>query len=173
MNAPEEHVLAEGAAMVGDHEGPVYPRSLPRVQPAGSPLSARARRPSAGQIDLVIVKWMSLYDREWPDPDLGRAKCGARGQGWRTGKLYGGAFWIEERRKRCVQSIWVEPEYRHGARHIVSGQPTIVDRSGTHPVDLADLLGKMLRKARVVCALEPMSTAGLRWVKRQGFAIVK
>lgn len=91
-----------------------------------------------------------------------------------AGYVLGGAFWTKEGKQRCVQSIWIEPEYRFGAKHIRTALPTLVDRAGA-PIDLAAMLGKMLRgkPANVTCALEPMSAAGLRWVTRQGFAIVK
>jgi hypothetical protein len=77
--------------------------------------------------------------------------------------IFGAAFWIEERGRRCVQSIWIEPEYRRAARHVRTGEG-----SG---IDLGYLLAAMAREAGIDCALRPVSTAGKSWATRQGLRL--
>lgn len=85
--------------------------------------------------------------------------------------LYGAAFWIEEYGKRCVQSIWVEPEYRGDARHLRTKEPIVVRADTRAPLKLADLLAQMLRDAGVRCTLRPVSKAGELWSRKQGFLL--
>lgn len=82
--------------------------------------------------------------------------------------LYGGAFFIEEYGRRCVHSIWVEPEYR--------GAFAMTIRGGTQDGTLfrvPDLIGRMLRDAGVRCVLPPISKAGKGWARRQGLRVVR
>jgi hypothetical protein len=85
--------------------------------------------------------------------------------------LYGAAFWVEEYGRRCVQSIWVEPEYRGDARHIRTGEPVLRTADTKAPLRLADLLAQMLRDVGVRCVLRPVSKAGQRWARKHGFSL--
>lgn len=84
--------------------------------------------------------------------------------------IYAAAFWVEAYGHRCVQSVWIEPEYRGlgGARHVRTGKHVVTDLEGS-PFSMSDLLGSMLREVGVRCALNPMSTQGKAWAKRLGF----
>lgn len=79
--------------------------------------------------------------------------------------LFGGLFWVEERGHRCVQSVWVEPEYRGRARHVRTGQGA--------GAGVGDLLAQMAHEAGVDCAFAPASTSGAAWARHHGFALRK
>lgn len=85
--------------------------------------------------------------------------------------LYGAAFWIEEYGARCIQSIWVEPEYRGAARHLRTNEPIVIRADTRAPLKIADLLAQMLRDAGVRCTLRPVSRAGELWSRKQGFSL--
>ena len=78
--------------------------------------------------------------------------------------LFGAAFWVEEYGRRCIQSIWIEPEYRRSAKHARSGQGV-----GT---DFGAILLRMAKEAGIDCVLKPVSTAGASWAKRHGLDVL-
>lgn len=107
-----------------------------------------------GEDEDLWLLWTSS-----PDGKQGRLLIA---QGPQAGYLYGGAHWVEEAGRRCVSSIWIEPEYRQSARHTRTGRGT--------GVDLAGILAEMASAIGISCIFRPVSTAGARWAKRHGFA---
>lgn len=74
-----------------------------------------------------------------------------------------GAFFIEENGRKCIQSVWVEPEYRQSMRHVRTGEPP--------GVDFGSILADMAKRDGIVCILKPISKAGTAWAKRHGLQV--
>lgn len=74
-----------------------------------------------------------------------------------------GAFFIEEYGRKCIQSVWVEPEYRQSMRHVRTGEPP--------GVDFGSILADMAKRDGIVCILKPISKAGAAWAKRHGLRV--
>lgn len=81
----------------------------------------------------------------------------------RAGYIGAGAFFVEARGRKCIDSVWVEPEYRQSTRHVRTGAPPGVDFGG--------ILADMAKQERIDCVLRPVSGAGAAWAKRHGLRV--